>query len=320
MKAGTIFWGIAILFLSFAIAVTAKAQTATAAFRQAVADYQAVQDDETTEKVIKMAAAMRVLPPIPEEARKHFVRGAAMFKGAQSADAYRSAIDEFREAVHLAPWWPEARYNCALAFEAAGDYDNAIYHLKFYLLFKLPAADARAAQDKIYALEFKQEEAAKAKAASDAEAAIAATEKRQRAQAADVEQERAQKQKNFEELLRRINGRKYYFDISAEEVRSSVMLTFIQVRGKTLVYMRYVPPYMYDPNKHKNVVNPLTLDRSSPLLPGYSDMLSVGITGWASKDSSGDDTFTINEDGSAITIHSPNSTGTYHWAPGTAPF
>jgi ankyrin repeat protein len=41
--------------------------------------------------------------------------------------------------------------------EAAGDYDNAILNVKLYLLFKLSDADARAAHDKIYALEARQE-------------------------------------------------------------------------------------------------------------------------------------------------------------------
>ena len=165
MKTRTILLGVMLLSLFCAIAVPARAQTANNNFRQAVTAYHM---DATAEKVILMAAAiyqMQEIPPpppppptpIPEEARRHFVRGTALFKDAKSPDDYKLVVDEFTQAANLAPWWPEARYNCALAWEAAGDYDKAIENLKLYLQFKLPDADARAAQDKIYALEAKQE-------------------------------------------------------------------------------------------------------------------------------------------------------------------
>ena len=170
----------------------ARAQTSNADFQQAVAAYQQSPSDTGAEKVIRMAAAMDQLPPIPEEARRHFVRGTALFKDAKSPDDYKQVIDEFRQAARLAPWWPDARFNWALAQEAAGEYDRAIVNVKLYLLFKLPDADARAAQDKIYALEAKQEKAAKTKQEENPSQVVAARE-----------------QNRFEDLLRRINGRRY---------------------------------------------------------------------------------------------------------------
>ncbi len=125
-----------------------------------------------------MAAAMDQLPPIPEEARRHFVRGTALFKDAKSPDDYKQVVDEFTQAARLAPWWPDARYNYALALEAAGHYDKAIAALKLYLLFKLPEADARASQDKIYILEAKKEKAAKAKEESSAQETAAEERKK----------------------------------------------------------------------------------------------------------------------------------------------
>ena len=121
----------------------ARAQTSNADFQQAVAAYQQSPSDAGAEKVIRMAAAMDQLPPIPEEARRHFVRGTALFKDAKSPDDYKQVVDEFTRQAALAPWWPDARYNRALAWEAAGDYANAIAALKLYLLFKLPEADAQ---------------------------------------------------------------------------------------------------------------------------------------------------------------------------------
>ena len=87
--------------------------------------------------------------PIPEEARRHFVMGTALFKDAKSHDDYVEVESEFKQAADLAPQWPEARYNLALAKEAAGDYAGATADLNIYLQFKLSDTEARTAQDKI---------------------------------------------------------------------------------------------------------------------------------------------------------------------------
>jgi len=93
---------------------------------------------------------------ISEEARRHFVMGETMFKEAKNVDAFTQALAEFTEATRLAPQWPDARYDLALAKEAAGNYSGAMADLKLYLQFKLSDAEARTAQDKIYAIEAKQ--------------------------------------------------------------------------------------------------------------------------------------------------------------------
>ena len=97
--------------------------------------------------------------PIPEEARKHFIMGTTLFKDAKTPDDYAQVESQFKQAVDLAPQWPDPRYNLALAKEAAGDYAGAMADLKIYLQFKLSEADARTAQDKIYVIEAKQNEA-----------------------------------------------------------------------------------------------------------------------------------------------------------------
>jgi len=98
-------------------------------------------------------------PTISEEARRHFVIGATLFKDAKTPDDYAQVESQFKQAVDLAPQWPDARYNLALAKEAAGDYSGAMADLKLYLQFKLPDAEARTAQDKIYVIEAKQQKA-----------------------------------------------------------------------------------------------------------------------------------------------------------------
>jgi tetratricopeptide (TPR) repeat protein len=111
--------------------------------------------------------------PIPEEARKHFIMGTTLFKDAKTADDYAQVESQFKQAVDLAPQWPDPRYNLALTKEAAGDYAGAIADLKIYLQFKLAEEDARKIQDKMYVLEAKQ-----TKRATDDAAATALAEAR----------------------------------------------------------------------------------------------------------------------------------------------
>src|ERR1017187_10120417 len=113
-------------------------------------------------------------PPIPEEARRHFVMGTTLFKDARTSDDFAQAESQFKQAVDLAPQWPDARYNLALAKEAAGDYSGAMDDLKLYQKFKLSESEARTVQDKIYALEAKAGAATKKHAAEQDEATQAA--------------------------------------------------------------------------------------------------------------------------------------------------
>jgi len=107
--------------------------------------------------------------PIPEEARKHFVMGTTLFKEAKTADDFAQVVSEFKRAADLASQWPDARYNLALAKEAAGDYPGAMADLKLYQKFTLSEEEARKVQDKIYALEAKAGAAARQKEQSAAE-------------------------------------------------------------------------------------------------------------------------------------------------------
>lgn len=150
------------------VATPARAQVGNADFQRAVADYQGslvgldeAAADAAAEKVIRMAATMNDLPPIPEEARKHFLHGTLIFKNAKTILDYNGAVFEFGQAIFYAPWWPEARYNRALAWEAMGEYSHAIQNFKLYLLFKLPETEARTVQDRIYTVEAEKEEAAR---------------------------------------------------------------------------------------------------------------------------------------------------------------
>src|ERR1035437_640329 len=138
--ARTILCGAALLLLSFAGHSVAPAQTLDSDFQQAVKAYQQSPNPDTAEKAIKQAAVLPQLPPIPEEARRHFVRGVELFKDAKSPDEMAQVVSELGQATRLAPWWPEARYNWALALEASGNYTPALVNLKLYRLFKVSDA------------------------------------------------------------------------------------------------------------------------------------------------------------------------------------
>jgi hypothetical protein len=285
-----------LLPLFCAVAVPARAQTGNDDFQQAVAAYQQSPNDlNKAEKVIRMAAAMDKLPPIPEEARRHFVRGTALFKDAKTTDDYEQVGGEFKQAVHLAPWWPEARCNWALEQEAGGVYDWAIKNMKLYLLFKLSESDARAAQDKIYVLEAKQEKAAKAQEEENSPQAVAARE-----------------QKSFEDLLRKIDGRRYSY-----KYPGMATVPVIDINGKFLTEGQIWPqetqtPYPGGPHPGYNKGNHVEIQgrvtNFSESTQFQSELIRIELR------------YTISEDGDTITWHRtsnssrvPDEEHVYEW-------
>ncbi len=189
-----------LLFIALVVLISSQPAFAAddgitnAAFQQALAEYQRAEAPtrEAAEKVVKLAVGLDHLPAIPEDARKHFVRGGVRFKDAKTAEDFSQAVTEFNDASRIAPWWPEARYNLGLAWEAGGNYSNAIANLKLYQLFTHPETESRSVQDKIYALEVKAEDVERAAAA---QAAMRAEEQRR--------QEEAERQRHYAETEQR---------------------------------------------------------------------------------------------------------------------
>ncbi|HWF64374.1 MAG TPA: hypothetical protein VN685_07185 [Rhizomicrobium sp.] len=103
-----------------------------------------------------IAAAYRASntgPGIPEGARRFRV----MAETALAKKRISDAVDAYEDGLKLAPWWPEGHFNAALALGELHYYDDAIEHMKKYILLVPEASDARAAQDKIYAWESEQQ-------------------------------------------------------------------------------------------------------------------------------------------------------------------
>lgn len=132
-------------------------------------------DAALREKIITLARTVK--PAVPEEARRPFVRGNSAFADAKSPQEFDRAIDLYREASNLAPWWGDVYFNLGKALEQRQSYAEAVTALKLYLLATPGAQDARATQDRIYALEEKAERAGK-EAAAKAQADAAKAERR----------------------------------------------------------------------------------------------------------------------------------------------
>jgi len=166
-----IIFGLALL----ALAASACAQSPRAQLKQMVEQLQATPGDSALrERIIKLAASIKPAPAIPEEANRAFVKGNVFQKEAKDASGYELAISAYRDVLRAAPWWGDAYYNLAVALESARKFDEAVASLKLFIAsVQAGSAEAREAQNRIYAVEAKSEIASKA-------AVTAAVEKEQR--------------------------------------------------------------------------------------------------------------------------------------------
>ncbi len=164
--------------------------------RQYVSELQKDPDDTVLrEKIITHVRSMRRMPVIPEEARRYFIEGNTLLKAAKDQKGYELAIATYRQCLLIAPWWPEANYNFAVALELANRFDSAVNALKLYIATSPGREETRKAQDKIYEIGAK-----KRLAAMDSE--------RSSPQGATREQN------EFENWLKKLDGRRYTLEDS----------------------------------------------------------------------------------------------------------
>lgn len=139
------------VFILFALTASAYAQSPNEQLKQMVEQLQKDPWNSTLREKIIMIA--KPAPEIPEEARRSFIIGEALFKQAKTLRPAYEAASAFQTAATLAPWWSDAYWNLAVAQQFAGQYVSAKESLRLYLLTNPGAADRRAAQDRIYAIE-----------------------------------------------------------------------------------------------------------------------------------------------------------------------
>jgi tetratricopeptide (TPR) repeat protein len=152
-------------------AAQSKASSPRAQLNQYMSDLKNSPDDfELRANIIKVVQKIQPKPSIPIEARHPFVKAQTFFKEAKGSSDYDLASASFKEALLLAPWWPEAYYNLSTAQEAAGRFDDAAQSLRLYLLTK--PKDAEEAGLRLDSLEAKKELGARrASAVADAKRA-----------------------------------------------------------------------------------------------------------------------------------------------------
>jgi formylglycine-generating enzyme required for sulfatase activity len=85
-------------------------------------------------------------PQLSEEARKYKVQAEFLMQEKQTD----KAIALYGKALELAPWWPEGRYQLALALGEQKKYRDAMREMQRFLLLTPDSPEARAAQDKLY--------------------------------------------------------------------------------------------------------------------------------------------------------------------------
>lgn len=102
--------------------------------------------NDNFQEVAKQYRAANPKPVMPEVGRKYKVQA----EFAAQEKRFDKAIELYGKALEIAPWWPEGHFNLALVLGESKKYREAMVEMKHYLLLAPEAAEARAAQDKIY--------------------------------------------------------------------------------------------------------------------------------------------------------------------------
>jgi tetratricopeptide (TPR) repeat protein len=111
-------------------------------------------DDETAGLIRQKAASLLKWDPslaeLPEEARKHALRGDVLINDGRFAEA----LVEYAAAVKVAPFNPSLHFTAALINGQLKAYREAVKSMNVYLQLLPDAPNARAAKDEIYKWEF----------------------------------------------------------------------------------------------------------------------------------------------------------------------
>ncbi len=215
MKARTILSAPLLLLLFFVIVIPVAAQSPSPqqTLSQYISDLQKNPNDNALrEKIIKLVQEMKQKPAISREAERFMNRGVAAVKSAKDANDFKDAVAEFEKATLSAPWLANAYYNLGVAQDKAGLYAAAIRSLKLFVLAEPNAPDIRSVEKLIDEIEYRQEKATK----ESSPAAIA-----------------AKKQKEYEEWLKKIDGRRYTHVQHYQPGNPAISI--IDVQGKFLL-------------------------------------------------------------------------------------
>ena len=115
--------------------------------REVLAQYvielqKAPEDQALREQIIRLERTMTPSPAVPVDANRFFVKATIFQQEATdinasdplAASARDFAIFYYREALLIAPWWPEAYYGLSTSLKASGRLNEAAAALKLYAI------------------------------------------------------------------------------------------------------------------------------------------------------------------------------------------
>ena len=129
-----------------------KKDTTPSEYARAWQVMRALAAPETSEEAAAFVAVLagfragKVGPGVGEAVRPYKVAAELAVKDKRFWDA----ADEFERGLALAPWWPQGNFNLALVYGELRAYSRAARYMQRYLDLMPDAANARAAQDKVY--------------------------------------------------------------------------------------------------------------------------------------------------------------------------
>ena len=110
---------------------------------------------DMAKRIIVLARTVTPPPPIPEEARKRAVFAETALREAKRPQDFDRAVEEFRAAQKLAPWWADLYLNAGLVEEQAGRFAEAQRSFELFLFAVPDAPEAAGVRRKMYEMEFK---------------------------------------------------------------------------------------------------------------------------------------------------------------------
>jgi tetratricopeptide (TPR) repeat protein len=113
------------------------------------------RDFLVTKRAVEVEQRVDPPPVISAEAKERAVLAQKGMTEARDEKSLARAIEEYREAIRLAPWWAELHLNLALALERHGDYRRAAKSLELFQLARPNEPRAGKITAKVHELKFK---------------------------------------------------------------------------------------------------------------------------------------------------------------------
>ena len=96
-------------------------------------------DQRIRERIIKVVQRLDTKPLVPDEARQHLKKSddliaANSVLGGSATTSQQAAAAELRQAIRIAPWWPDATLKLATTLQKLQRVDEALVNLNLYKL------------------------------------------------------------------------------------------------------------------------------------------------------------------------------------------